>query len=261
MMDHQRIRDEHMIDRYVAGDLPGGEQALFEQHLFDCPACFEEVRVAEDFRDTLRAAAAEDVAQAVAVASLGRAGWLARNRPRAQKLLWAALVLIALLPAVFLLRRQARLESRLEQALAARTERDHLAADLARERKTRQELAGRIAELTQTQAATLLLPLGLVRESSGQPAEIRPGRKPGWIVLSIEPPAGPAPHRVTLLAEDGRILWRGDRVEPSLYDTLLVTVHSSLLPPGKYRVRLEALPASGRSAPAGEIPFRVVPPA
>jgi hypothetical protein len=282
MVDHQRIRDEHLIDRYVAGELQGEEQDLFEQHLFDCPACFEEVRVGEDFRDTLRAAAAEDVAKAAAVVSLGRAGWLARNRWA----LGAALVLIALLPSAFLLWRQARLESHLEQAMAAaeaartpqpqggaglseeerevRAERDRLAAELNRERQAREELAGRITELTQLQATTLLVPLGLVREGTGEPADaadIRLGRQPGWIVLSIDPPAGPAPHRVTLLTDDGRALWRGDRVEPSLYDTLLVTVHSSLLPPGRYRARLEALPLSGRSGPAGEIPFRVLPPA
>jgi hypothetical protein len=279
MVDHQRIRDEHVIDRYLAGELPAEEQALFEQHLFECPACFEEVRAAEDLRDSLRAAAAEDMATAVAVASLGRAGWLARHR----RMLWAALVLVALLPSAFLLARQIRLESRLEQALAAaeaartpppqatpgpseeerevRAERDRLAAELTRERQAREDLAGRLAGMTQLQASTLLVPLGLVREGTGGSADIRLGREPGWIVLSLEPPAGPAPHRVTLLTDGGRTLWRGDRVEPSLYDTLLVTVHSSLLPPGRYRVRLEPLPPPGGSAAAGEIPFRVLPPA
>ena len=271
MVDHQQIRDEHVIDRYVAGELPGEEQELFERHLFDCPACFEEVRVAEDFRDSLRAAVAEDVAKVAAV------GWFARNR----RILWATLLLLALLPSAFLVWRQARLESHWEQELAAaraartppppvvtgpseeetavRAERDRLAAELARERQAREELAGRIAGMTQLQAATLLVPLGSVREGAGEPAaaDIRLGRQPSWIVLSLEAPAGPVPHRVTLLAADGRTLWRGDRVEPSLYDTLLVTLHSSLLPPGRYRVRLEPLP----SGPAGEIPFRVQPPA
>jgi anti-sigma factor RsiW len=273
---HQRILETRMIDRYVAGELAGEEQDLLEQHLFDCPECFEELRWAESFRDTLRAAATEDATRAAAVAvPLGIMGWLAR-RPALRAALWTAVILTVLLSPAFLLRRQARLEARLQEARAAlaraeaspppvstpaleselRTERDRLAADLARERQAREELAGRIAAMPQLQATTVLIPLGLVRDRSGEPVEIRLGRQPSWIVLSLEPPAGPAACRVTLLTAEGRTLWRGDRVEPSLYDTLLVTVPSSLLPPGRYRVRLEPLTAGA----ASEIPFRVLPP-
>lgn len=275
---HQRILETRMIDRYVAGELTGEEQDLLEQHLFDCPECFEEVRWAESFRGTLRAAAVEDAARA-AVVPLRPA-----RRPALRVALWAAVILAVLLPPVFLLQREASLEARLQEARAAlaraeaspppvstpaieselRAERDRLAADLAREQQARKELAGRIAAMPQLQATTVLIPLGLVRDRAAEPAEIRLGRQPSWIVLSLEPPAGPAACRVTLLTAEGRALWRGDRVEPSLYDTLLVTVPSSLLPPGRYRVRLEPRAAAGRRGGTGavsEIPFRVLPPA
>ncbi len=70
-----------------------------------------------------------------------------------------------------------------------------------------------------------------------------------------------ARYRVTLRDGTGEVLWRGDALEPNLYETLLVALPSSYLKPGDHRITVEALSESGEAGaePAGELAFRVLP--
>jgi hypothetical protein len=101
--------------------------------------------------------------------------------------------------------------------------------------------------------------LGVVRDATGAPdgAELRldPGR--AAVLLSLELPTVTAGrYRVTLRDAAGKVLWRGDDLEPNLYDSLMIALPSSYLAPGSYRITVEALSAAG-AEPAGEIKFRV----
>ncbi|MEO1085859.1 MAG: zf-HC2 domain-containing protein, partial [Acidobacteriota bacterium] len=65
-MDHPQIDTEHVIDRYLAGRLPPEEEARFEEHLFACTECLEQVEAGEALRRGLQTAAAEDGVRAAA---------------------------------------------------------------------------------------------------------------------------------------------------------------------------------------------------
>ena len=41
-VDCQRVEQEEVIERYLAGKLPEGEAEAFEQHYVGCESCFEE---------------------------------------------------------------------------------------------------------------------------------------------------------------------------------------------------------------------------
>jgi len=58
-MDHSRIEDHNLIDRYVRGTLPADERAEFEEHFVDCSACQEQIEVAKSLRLAIREAVAE----------------------------------------------------------------------------------------------------------------------------------------------------------------------------------------------------------
>jgi hypothetical protein len=58
-MDHSRIEEHNLIDRYVRGTLPADERAEFEEHFVDCAACQEQIEVAKSLRLAVRESAAE----------------------------------------------------------------------------------------------------------------------------------------------------------------------------------------------------------
>lgn len=58
-MDHSRIEDHNLIDRYVRGTLPGDERAEFEEHFVDCAACQEQIEAAKSLRLAVRESVAE----------------------------------------------------------------------------------------------------------------------------------------------------------------------------------------------------------
>jgi anti-sigma factor RsiW len=58
-MDHSRIEEHNLIDRYVRGTLPVDERAEFEEHFVDCAACQEQIEVAKSLRLAVRESVAE----------------------------------------------------------------------------------------------------------------------------------------------------------------------------------------------------------
>ena len=277
-MDHQRIEEENVAELYAAGQLSSEEEARFEEHLIECRECRERVARAEDLRGSFQAMAAEDRIRAAL--GIGLFAWLARHE-RAARLGLAALLLLALFLPAWLLAEQGRLRRELVQARAAaarpvRTppvaaaqppdlasgrdrldaERLRLEGQLQAEIRKTEDLKKRLADLTHPQMNTAIFSLGLIRGEGDRTNRVTVGPKPEWIVLSIETPeAGPETWRATLLARDGRIVWRGEGLRPTASDELVLGLFSDLLAPGDYRLRLEAMPAQGHAA--GEIPFRV----
>ncbi len=230
-MGHPRIDAERIVDRYLAGRLPPEDEALFEEHLFACAACLEEVEAGEELRRGVGAVAAEDAARATA--ALGVVAWLRSRRPAQRAGLAALALALVLLPAVVLWQR----------------------AELSRLRAG-QQVAG--PGLTAPVGDFMVVSLGVVRDASDE-VSIRPDPETKAVLLSLELPAvAAARYRVTLADAAGRVLWTGDDLEPNLYDTLLVALPPSFLPAGSYRITVEGLSASG-AEPAGEMAFRVLP--
>lgn len=238
-MDHPRIEREHVLEGYLTGRLAPAEEQAFEEHLLDCSVCLDEVRWAEGFRAALQRAAAEDAVRTAMLPGLVVRALRSRGGRWAAV---AALGLLMLLPG-WLLYRGASLERELELA-----------------RADRGALEARVQRLAGPHGDARLVPLGVTRGGEDETAvEVRTGAEPGWLVLSVELSAVEYPrYRVTLVSETGEPLWRGEDLQPGVYDSLLVTVHSDFLPPGEYRLRLEGIEPDGNPSPAGWVRFRIV---
>lgn len=241
-MDHPRIEVENVVDRYLAGRLSEDDEALFEEHLFACPGCLEQVEAGEDMRRGLReVAVAEATVEAAAAArrvtlTLALMTWLKSRRPHQLAGLVTLALLLALLPAGMLStwhRQQNELE-RLRTQLATGA------------------LAGPTGDL-------LVVSLGVVRDAGGEVLEIRLDPTKTTVLLSLELQAVEATsYRVGLYDAAGAVLWSGYGLEPNLYETLLVALPSSFLEAGdRYRILVEGGAAEGR-VPAGEVEFEVL---
>jgi hypothetical protein len=233
-MEHPRIDDEHILDRYLAGRLTAEDEAGFEEHLFACADCLEKVQWGEELRRDLRSVAAATAAEQAArtAVSLGLVAWLRSRRPGQLAGILGAVLALIVLPAL-LLWQQAEL-SRLRSASP---------------RLASQGLAEPLGNLQ-------VVPLGVVRDAADA-VQIRldPGRDA--VLLSLELPTVRAAHyRVTLRDAAGAVRWRGEGLEPNLYESLMIALPSSYLAPGSYRITVEALSASG-AEPAGEMKLRV----
>ena len=66
MIDHQDAVKNLMVERYLLGELNAGEREAYEEHLFSCDACFEQVKVGTEFVSHLRRIGTEATAPDVA---------------------------------------------------------------------------------------------------------------------------------------------------------------------------------------------------
>ncbi len=244
-MDHPRIDEEQILDRYLVGRLSAEEEALFEEHLFECADCLEKVRWGEELRRGLRVVAAQEAGQAAARATafVGLLAWLRRRRPArlaGLALLGLTLVLaLVALPAILLRQR----------------------LELRQLREATQKASAPSGALTRPVSDLLVVSLGVVRGAGSGEVKLRLDSTKAAVLLSLElETVDAARYRVTLSDEAGHVLWRGEDLEPNLYDTLLVALPSTFLAPGRYRITVEGLTAGGVE-PAGEVRLRVMPPA
>jgi hypothetical protein len=60
VIDHQQAVDNMMAERYLLGELAPEERDAFEGHLFDCSACFEQVRAGTEFVHYVKRIGAEE---------------------------------------------------------------------------------------------------------------------------------------------------------------------------------------------------------
>jgi anti-sigma factor RsiW len=62
MNDHQEAVKNLMAERYLLGELNAGEREAYEEHLFSCDACFEQVKAGTEFVGHLRRMGPEEAA-------------------------------------------------------------------------------------------------------------------------------------------------------------------------------------------------------
>ncbi len=211
MMKHPEIEQHDVVERYVAGKLTSDEEARFEEHYLDCPACIGAVEDAERLRRGLELVAAQELA--ARRTALAAAAALLRSRPGA---LVASLVLVlALLPAGLAWRQAGRLDNELD---ATRRE-------LEDERRPR--------------INTPILTLAPFRAGEPPVQQISLAPEPEWIVLAIElSDSAEASYRAALSQADGTLVWEASGLVPSYLGTLSLSLHSSSLPPGEYVLRI-----------------------
>jgi len=270
-MDHPTIDADNTAERYVTGRLPPEEAARFEEHYLDCPSCCARVEAAECLQRGLRR-----LAEAAAAGAPGGSRLTRWSRSPWMSLAAAALLAVALLPAWLELREIQRLRSDLGSAreALARTQvekgsRNRLAAvegelretrrDLAAEAAKREALAREMAADRQPQANLPVVPLTPVRGAGGGPVRtVELPEKPGWIALWVEPGDADFPaYRATLRTAQGAVVFQASRLALNDLGALLVTVHSTSLAPGSYRLDLDGLPPAGAPVPVGRFTLRI----
>lgn len=271
-MDHEQIAEHNVVERYILGRLTPEEEERFEEHLLECPECRLQVEREEDFQESLHTVAAQEAARATV--RVGAIAWLAHRRGW---LLVAALLLLAVLP-LWLLRERSRLQGEIGQLQAGLAhphpapapasaapvpnvdpaEKEKLLAELAAQKDANSRLSERLARLSRPQVNVPIFSLGFLRGDEGTANRVTLGKEPRTIVLSVElPPVTAKSYRATLTADGGKTLWEGEGLIPNPDGTVTLSLDSGRLEPGPHRLRLTAVDAQGRTAPAGEIPFEV----
>ena len=255
-MDHQSIDAGNIAEHYVTGRLPPEEAARFEEHYLDCPSCCARIEAAERLQRGLRRLAEEAAVRAPGTSRFSRSPRLA--------LAAAALLAVALLPAWIELREVQRLRSDLAQTKRETVATDRLHGelqqtrrDLAAETEKREALAREMAADRQPQTDLPILPLTTVR--GGAPVRsLKLPAKPGWVALWVEPGDTGYPfYWATLSNEKGAVVFQAPRLALNDLGALLITVHSTSLVPGEYRLDLDGLPADGAPVQAGRFPVRI----
>ena len=262
-MDHKTIDAENIAERYVTGRLSPEEAARFEEHYLDCPACCSRVEAAERLQRGFRRLAEEAAVRAPGDSRFFRSPRLA--------LLAAALLAVALVPA-WLEHQQIRslrsdLTATREDLARTKAEKgstdqlkgelEQTRRDLAAEAEKREALAREMAADRQPQANLPVVPLTPVR--GGAPVRtLKLPEKPGWVALWVEPGDADFPaYRATLRTEQGAVVFQASRLTLNDLGALLVTVHSTSLPPGAYRLDLEGLPSAGAPVSVGRFSLRI----
>ena len=240
-MDHLRIEEENLIERYLMGQLAAPAAEEFEAHYVDCPQCLEQLELGRTLHLGLQQAAAEEGARTLAAHAV--LAWLARQGKPLRAALAAALLAAVLLPWAVLA----------PGVWRGRDQRDQLAEEL---RQARAAL--------EPQGGTAVVVLGPERAGpAAEPsARITLGTAPEWVVLALEPPPAPgdamgARYRVRLLEPEGKLLWESPPLAPDAAGRVTVGVHSTWLAGPAYVLALDELATGKEFRPAARYAFRV----
>jgi Putative zinc-finger len=60
MIDHDEAVKDLMAERYLLGELNSSDRDAYEEHLFSCDACFEQIKTGTEFVDHLRHIGTDD---------------------------------------------------------------------------------------------------------------------------------------------------------------------------------------------------------
>jgi len=220
MLEHDQMTDQDLIERYVRRQLDAEEAAAFEEHLFQCDQCFDQVQLTEKFVAGVRHAA--------------RKGWL--DEPREiRRWLFPAFGLVA---AGFLLAIGA-----LSWLMLIRTPARE--AMLARTLATVQAQQQRLAELDRAALdvrAEANVPVAILTAERGAGGQnllsLRPESRNA--ILWIDMPQQPAgtSFRADISSASGTYKKSVEGLKPNANSALAASVPVSDLPDGRYTVRV-----------------------
>ncbi len=235
-MDHHDIEEQQVAERYLMGKLSAEETAGFEEHYLTCQECLDRLELAERFDRALKGVAAEDAARSTVAARVGILAALARlSRSRQASVVLAAVLVLVILPIGLLVRQIGRLDRELD--------------------RTRATLSG-------VQINTHILRLSPERSGpdTREPvSRITLSSVSEWIVLELDlgvPEYGS--YQATVIGPDGELTWQADGLEPNYLDALVISLHSTSLEAGDYRLRLAGVPPQREGVPVASFSFRVI---
>jgi hypothetical protein len=229
-MDHTRIEEHQIAERYVQGTLPADEAGRFENHYLSCPECLDRLALAESVQRGFRRAATQDAERLSSTRQLALLAWLSHFSRRGQAgVLLAVLLVLAVLPALVVSRG------------AAGREREQL-----------------------SRGNFPILPLEKERgaeDFSAEPTHRLRLPKAGPVVLApqVDPPFQPS-YRARLLDRQGHEIHAWQGLHPDDRDTLSLSLSAQLLPPGVYSLRVDGITPGTKPALAARFEFRALPP-
>ncbi|HSS47798.1 MAG TPA: hypothetical protein VLX28_02520, partial [Thermoanaerobaculia bacterium] len=133
--------------------------------------------------------------------------------------------------------------------------------DLAAVVEKQEALSREVAKDRQPQSNLPILALTQVRGgvAGGPVRTLTLPKEPGWVALWVEPGDTDFPaYRATLSKDGGAVVVQASGLKLNDLGALLITVHSTSLTPGAYRLEVEGLPRSGAAVAVGRFAVRVV---
>lgn len=234
-MDHEKIKNEAIVDRYILGKLSAEEKQLFEEHYFGCDECFIAVQDADAVILGLK-----DLARngelVIAGAETRRAApaWL-------KALVWrpafayalAAVVFVLVYPAWRGVIKVSRLESEIEEL--------------------RQPQANaQIHYLQQTRAG---------ESTAGVEILINPEEEAFVLNFNILKGDIAAPHyRAEIVDQDGKVIWQAENLKGAGdYAVFSIACRSSFFKKGFYTLKVDEVnPSDGQLVNQFLFPFEIV---
>lgn len=251
-MDHARIDENQLADRYLMGKLDDAERRSFEAHFVDCPVCVEKLETVEGLRKALKELPSGFSAATPAAAPTPTTHSRDRfARPRVRPVvtyLAAACLLMATAASLFFYGETRRARRQIEAGRQAsekgRQREAELEQALQRERASRPAPSDDTAmsALRAAPLAAAVFTLNLTRSAASEPGDrVLLPDPPGWLVLIFDRPDRPdiRLYRVRLSAGGGHSVGEPVTASAASGGMLAVSLPSSLLASGDYRLAVE----------------------
>ena len=276
-MNHQQIDQFDLIDRYLMGKLLDEERASFEAHFVDCPQCIARLRMTKNFLEDLRGVAAAQ-SWRVEPPPAPRAGGRSRGARRALVLAFGALLLAALVGAIFVINYtrhlrgeadqirllaaqwQQRYEDERQAAMAAGANgRQAESQTAAQPRAPESETESAARRETPPAESSRQLPVGgnlpvlQLTSVRGEGTETAapanqltvPRAAPVFVLtLLLEDAARYRTYRCTVRDGQGRRVWEG-HLKPAPHDMLFAWFNSDGFRSGHYSLIVEGINSAG----------------
>lgn len=226
-MNHQDIENRDVVDRYVRGVLDLSEREVFEEHFFECDACFAAVQELERVRSAVAHAAQTGLLRDKPASTTG-AGASVRT--------WMLLAASVLFVAGFgwiTLKQVPQLRSDLAKIHA---EHDSLQTSVAAAAPAR----GSRADLAVPEANVPVVMLQAERGVAAEPPTVTVPATASHLIVWINAPAAATTVRLVVLSADGREVTRVDGLTRNGDGAYVVSLPAASLTPAIYRFRLMA---------------------
>jgi hypothetical protein len=217
-MTHDQV-SEGTIERYVRRELAEEDRRSFEEHLLDCPECFEEVQIIERFVAGVRDAA--------------RTGRLPQTASR-EPLRWLTPALAAALAAVLI-----------GSGVWVMVLRNSLRESLeARNTLARQLEQADLATAARAEVAAGNLPIAVLRTERGTGNEatlqVPASAREVALWMDVEPDGRYRTFSIVVLDAGGRTIEKVAGLARNGEGALAVTLPAAKLPAGRYKIELSS---------------------